>query len=74
MRNLLIITFSAFVATVLCREFELESFKPSANSDPNLIDYGTLRVKKLRKNYFALSGSFELKKNLGNEKTVRGKV
>lgn len=60
-----------FVTTISCREFELESFTPSANTDPNLIDYGTVRVKKINRNQFALTGNFELKKNIGNEKQVR---
>lgn len=53
------------------REVDLVSFTPSRNSDYGLIDYGTLRVSKPRKNSFALTGDLELKRNIGNEYMVR---
>lgn len=52
------------------RDIELESFKPSSRSDQDLIDYGTLRITKVSKNNFTISGDFSLKKNVANEKRV----
>lgn len=69
--NLKYLLLWIFVTTISCREFELESFTPSASTDLSLIDYGTVRVKKINRNQFALTGNFELKKNIGNEKLVR---
>lgn len=60
-----------FVASVVSRELDLESFTPSPNSDFDLINYGTVRVTKVKKSHFTLSGDFELKQNIGNEKYVR---
>lgn len=63
-----IVVFTIAVASA--REFELESFTPSSNSDFNLIDYGTVRVTKIQRNQFSISGDFILKRNLGNDQTV----
>lgn len=60
-----------FIACVASRELNLESFTPSPSSDSGLIDYGTVRVTKVKKNHFAISGDFELKRNIGDEKLVR---
>lgn len=58
------------VTVASAREFDLESFTPSSNSDFNLIDYGTVRVTKKQRNQFSISGDFILKRNLGNDQTV----
>lgn len=53
------------------REIELESFTPDPKINSSIyIDYGSLRVTKIRRNEFAVSGDFELKVNAGNEKKV----
>lgn len=58
------------IAVASAREFELESFTPSPNTDFNLIDYGTVRVTKIQRNQYSISGDFILKRNLGNDQTV----
>ncbi|KAG5673764.1 hypothetical protein PVAND_003784 [Polypedilum vanderplanki] len=58
-------------ANVIAREIKIEDLA----SDPKLkdndyIDFGTLRVTKVKKNYYSISGNFEIKQNLGNEKKI----
>jgi hypothetical protein len=61
-----------FITETFSREIEIESFTPDPKLNSSLyIDYGSLRVTKLKKNEFAVSGDFELKINAGNEKRVR---
>lgn len=59
------------IAAVSAREIELGTFTPSSNSDLDLIDYGTVRVTKVKKNHYTISGDFFLKQNLANDKTVK---
>lgn len=59
------------MAAVSAREIELGTFTPSSNSDLDLIDYGTVRVTKVKKNHYTISGDFFLKQNLANDKTVK---
>lgn len=68
--KLQILLFGFFVFFVNGRDIDLESFTPSPNSDSNLINYGTVRVSKVKKNHYTIAGDFELKRNIGNEKTV----
>lgn len=69
------VTFLAlFLVTVAGLEIDLESFTPSPNTDFDLINYGTVRVTKVKKNHFTISGDFELKRNIGNEKTVSDQI
>lgn len=58
------------ISFAAARDIELESFKPSSRSDQDLIDYGTLRITKVSKNNFTISGDFSLKKSIANEKRV----
>jgi hypothetical protein len=69
--KLKVILLGFLTALVAGIEIDLESFTPSPNSDFDLIDYGTVRVTKVKKSHFSISGDFELKRNIGNEKTVR---
>lgn len=69
--DLKLVALLAFIRLVASRDIELESFKPSSSSDQDLIDYSTLRISKVSKNHFAISGDFSLKKNVANEKTVK---
>lgn len=64
------VIFVLLIVEASAREVELESFTPSRNSDWDLIDYGTMRVTKVKKNNFVIAGDFEVKKNVGNEVTV----
>lgn len=60
-----------FVIGVSAREIELESFKPSKDANQDLIDYGTVRITKVKKNYYTISGDFTLKRNIANEQKVK---
>jgi len=51
------------------RVFELEAFKPTPTEN-DLIDYGTLRITKMKRNQFSFSGDYVVTRNLGNEKLV----
>lgn len=62
---------SFLIVATNAREFELESFKPSPNTDFDLIDYGTIRVAKVKKSQFTILGDFVLKRNVGNDQTVK---
>lgn len=46
------------------------TFQALPESDPDFIDFGTLRLKKKAKNHFVISGEFEVKQNFGNEFNV----
>lgn len=50
-----------------CYEVELSNFRPSSKSDPDFVDYGTIRIKKIKKNEYVLDGSFIIKRNIGND-------
>lgn len=69
--KLKVIFLTFLIALVAGIEVDLESFTPSPDSDFDLVDYGTVRVTKIKKSHFSISGDFELKRNIGNEKTVR---
>jgi hypothetical protein len=61
----------AFTTSVFAREIEIENFQPDVRiKSDDFVDYGTLRVTKVKKNHFSLSGEFEIKMNCGNEKMV----
>lgn len=51
---------------------ELNSFEMNTDieDDSNWIDWGDLRMKKVSKNKFVVTGSFEFKRNMGNEQKV----
>lgn len=55
---------------------ELNSFEMNTNieDDSNWIDWGDLRMKKVSKNKFVVTGSFEFKRNMGNEQRVSFKT
>jgi len=54
---------------------ELNSFEknPKIEDDGNWIDWGDLRMKKVAKNKFTLTGIFEFKRNMGDEQKVSPK-
>lgn len=52
------------------REIIFESFHPMPETDKDVFEFGTLRVKKVDKHFFSLAGNFLLKRNLGNEASV----
>lgn len=60
-----------FIFEVSARDVEIETFQadPKVNSS-GYMDFGTLRVTKVKKNEFSISGDFELFANSGNEKKV----
>jgi hypothetical protein len=64
-----------FLASVLAREIEIEDFQPVARmpSSGDYLDYGTLRVTKIKRNEFSVSGDFEVKQSCGDEKMVSKK-
>lgn len=51
---------------------ELNSFEMNTNidDDSNWIDWGDLRMKKVSKNKFVVTGSYEFKRNMGDEQKV----
>ncbi|KAH8300981.1 hypothetical protein KR044_007702 [Drosophila immigrans] len=59
----------AVVADEKAYNVELNSFEtnPKINDDEKWIDWGDLRMKKVSKNKFTLTGSFEFKRNMGDE-------
>lgn len=63
-----LLTVVLVFTVVSARDFELESFTPAKAND--WLDYGTVRVAKYKRNTLTVAGSFELKKNIGPEKTV----
>ncbi|ALC49794.1 CheA7a [Drosophila busckii] len=65
------------VARVWCAEdksysVELNSFERNSmfENDAKWVDWGSLRVKKVGRNKFALTGEFEMKLNLGDEQKL----
>lgn len=64
--KLIILGFVYVVASA--REISFEDIKPTPVT--NLVDYGTLRIKRIKRNQFTISGSFNLTRNAGNEKLV----
>ncbi|XP_062554887.1 uncharacterized protein LOC134219980 isoform X4 [Armigeres subalbatus] len=48
-------------------DITLDSFEPYSGTDPNFIDYGTLRVSKKSRNLFVIDGKYELFQNGGDE-------
>ncbi|XP_053690730.1 uncharacterized protein LOC128739276 [Sabethes cyaneus] len=48
-------------------EVELESFLPDPESDPTLVDYGTLRVYKKSRDCLIVTGYFIILRNLGQQ-------
>lgn len=51
---------------------DLNSFEMNTNidDDSNWIDWGDLRMKKVSKNKFVVTGSYEFKRNMGDEQKV----
>lgn len=69
MKATLVITWVLF-SMVAAREIVFESFNPLPETDKDVFEFGTLRVKKLDRNSFSLAGSFVTKRNIGNEAIV----
>ncbi|XP_070503078.1 uncharacterized protein [Chironomus tepperi] len=66
----LTLTFT-LIAVVSSREVEIENFTPDPKVNATeFFDYGTLRLKKERRNHYSISGDFELFENSGNEKEL----
>ncbi|SPP78374.1 uncharacterized protein LOC117580881 [Drosophila guanche] len=55
---------------------DLNSFDPVKDyaSDGKWVDWGTLRMKKVGRNKFALAGDFEFKLNMGDEQGIMLRV
>lgn len=70
MKNYFIV-LGFLLAGISAREIELESFKPSPATDKSIFDFGTLRLAKIKRNEFVISGTFHVRANIGNEATVR---
>jgi hypothetical protein len=51
-------------------EVDVLSFKKMPETDTNMVNFGTMRVRKLGKNRFAFEGDFELFRNIGSELEV----
>lgn len=60
-----IIILVLLVGTGSAREIELTKFAPSPKSDFEFLDFGTVRITKLSRNHFAISGNYALKRNIG---------
>lgn len=69
--NLKLIFLVKTFVVVSAMEISIDSFKPTPSG--NMIDFGTLRLAKIKKNHFSISGAFVIKADLGNEKTVKGR-
>ncbi|KAH8387268.1 hypothetical protein KR093_006021 [Drosophila rubida] len=74
--GLLLILVSAVWGEEKAYNVELNSFdkNPKINDDEKWIDWGDLRMKKVARNQFTLTGSFEVKRNLGDEQKVSMQV
>lgn len=59
------------IITAYAREIEVENFQPDPKiKSTGYFDFGTLRMKKITKNKFSISGEFALLENSGDEKEV----
>ncbi|KAH8396320.1 hypothetical protein KR222_008139 [Zaprionus bogoriensis] len=63
-------------ATEKSYNVELNSFEMNSKieDDSNWMDWGDLRMKKVSKNKFVVTGSFENKRNFGNEQRLSMQV
>ena len=66
--SVLVLSFLSF--GVLAKEIELLNFHPSPKTDKEFLDYGTLRLAKVKRNEFVVTGTFIVKRNSGHEVTV----
>jgi ganglioside GM2 activator len=48
-------------------EVEIRSFQKLPETDPSVVNFGTLRLKKKSRNRFVIDGHFELFINIGND-------
>jgi len=55
-------------------EAEIDSFGSTKETDPNVMDFGTLRATRRNRNTYVIAGEMELKINLGNELTVTSEL
>jgi hypothetical protein len=51
-------------------QVDVLSFKKMPETDTNMVNFGTVRYRKLGKNRFAFEGDFELFRNIGSELEV----
>lgn len=69
---LFLLVLLPLIMEIHTKEIEIEEFQPDPKvKSDDFIDYGTMRVKKIKKNQFSISGEFEIKENFGDERTVR---
>ncbi|XP_022232850.2 uncharacterized protein LOC111081170 [Drosophila obscura] len=73
--------FALLLAIHICRaekpySVDLNSFDQNKDyeSDGKWVDWGTLRMKKVSRNKFALAGDFEFKLNMGDEQGIMLRV
>ncbi|XP_062561737.1 uncharacterized protein LOC134225570 [Armigeres subalbatus] len=55
-------------------EVTIESMMPDPSSDPDAVDFGTLRITRAGRNTFTISGTFSILRVMGNEARIRLEV
>lgn len=66
-----ILIFLIFVLCVSAFDVEIESFQADSKyANTGTVNYGTLRVTKRSKNYYTVSGDFEMQRNIGEDISV----
>ncbi|KAH8407374.1 hypothetical protein KR215_005018 [Drosophila sulfurigaster] len=73
---ILLVCTVAVAAEEKAYNVELNSFEknPKINDDEKWVDWGDLRMKKVSKNKFTLTGTFEFKRNMGDEQKLSMQV
>lgn len=57
------------VIVTSAREITFDELKPMPVTD--FVDFGTIRITRIKKNHFSISGTFSITRNAGREKMVK---